>query len=306
MDQATRTRLERNVFHAAQQACEPWENFSWHPSAYEAHSSQALCIDVFGTIKTSANRDKIVDALAKTIGLPTGGPWDITLEWTARQSLLKEPHPTQVDVYAESPHSIMLFECVFTEPAGDACSQTMQRKLGASCDGNYGDPINPEHDMTSRCVLSEKGIQYWDIIPKVFHLDAHADYQPCPFAGSAYQWMRNLVVAYKVGRQKNKQPAVVIVYADNLELPMVQTVRSREWEAFTKTVRKDHMSLHVHSYQEILMLAEEVTQQDGGETILWQELGDWVKRKIAASQGGRRKPTRKRSSSKAMASSRNG
>ena len=72
--------------------------------------------------------------------------------------------------------------------------------------------------------------------------------------------MRNLVVAYKVGRQKNKQPAVVIVYADHPGLTMAQKVRSRAWTAFTKTVRTDQVPLHVHSYQEILMLAQEVTQ----------------------------------------------
>ncbi len=123
MDQATRTRLERNIFPAAHQACEPWEKFSWHTSAHVAHSSQALAIDVFGTIKTSANRDAIIDALAQTLGLPTGGPWDITLEWSARASLLKEPSPTQVDVYVESPSAVILFECKFTEQDGGACSR---------------------------------------------------------------------------------------------------------------------------------------------------------------------------------------
>jgi hypothetical protein len=31
--------------------------------------------------------------------------------------------------------------------------------------------------------------------------------------------VRNLVVAYKVARQKNKQPAVILVYADSPGLP---------------------------------------------------------------------------------------
>jgi hypothetical protein len=307
MDQATRTRLENNIFPAAHQACVPWEKFPWHTWAHVAHSSQALAIDIFGTIKTSPNRDAIVDAFAQTIGLPTGGPWTITLEWTARPTVLNEPHPTQVDVYAESPQSIILFECKSTEQDGGACSQTVKRDGATPCDGNYGKNSTHENDMTSRCALSEKGIQYWDIIPKVFHLDTQTDYQPCPFAGSAYQWMRNLVVAYKVGRQKNKQPAVVIVYADHPGLPMAQKVRSRDWTAFTKTVRKDQVPLHVHSYQEILMLAQEVTHQGSGEPTLWRELGEWVERKMSAINGDRRKPERKRSSSsKTMAAKRNG
>ncbi len=248
MDQATRTRLEHNIFPAAHQACEPWEKFPWHKWAHAAHSSQALAIDVFGTIKTSANCDKILDALAKTLGLPTGGPWTITLEWTARPTLLNEPRPTQVDVYAENPQSVILFECKFTEQDGGACSQTVKRTKTSPCNGNYVQQINHENDMTSRCALSGKGIQYWDIIPKVFHLDAEADHLPCPFAGPAYQWMRNLVVAYKVARQKNKQPAVVIVYAESPGLPMAQKVRSKAWTQFARTVKQDQVPLHVRSY----------------------------------------------------------
>jgi len=307
MDQDTRTRLEGNIFPPAYQACEPWDKFSWHTSAHVAHSSQALAIDVFGTIKASANRDTILDALARTMGLPTGGPWEITLEWAARPSLLREPHPTQVDVYAESPQSLMLVECKFTEPDGGACSQVVKRKGETPCDGNYGENGTQEHDLTSRCVLSEKGIQYWDIIPKVFHLEADAYYQPCPFAGPAYQWMRNLVVAYKVGRQKNKQSAVVIVYADQSDLSMAQMVKSEAWTAFTETVKQDHVSLHVRSFQEILMLAKEVAHPDGGEPTLWRDLSEWVERKMSAITSERSKPKRKRStSSKAMVASRNG
>ena len=41
-----------------------------------------------------------------TLGVGTGSPWSITLEWRARPSLLNEPRPTQVDVYAENPDSV--------------------------------------------------------------------------------------------------------------------------------------------------------------------------------------------------------
>jgi hypothetical protein len=302
MDQDTRTRLEQNIFPAAHQACEPWGKFPWHAGregaidTHVAHSSQALAIDVFGTIKNSEDRDTILDVLAKTMGLPTGGPWTLTLEWSARASLFNEPSPTQVDVYAESPQSIILFECKFTEQDGGACSQTVKRNNVIRCNGNYVDQINHENDITGRCALSGKGIQYWDIIPKVFHLDAEADYQPCPFAGPAYQWMRNLVVAYKVARQKNKQPAVVIVYADHPNLSMAQKVRSQAWTAFTETVRQDQVSLHVRSYQDILTLVQETTRQGSGEQTVWEELTEWVNKKISAVKKDRSKPKKRRPS----------
>ena len=299
MDQTTRTRLEHNIFPAAHQACEPWEAFPWHVGrdgaidTHVEHSSQALAIDVFGTIKTSPDRDTILDAIAQTIGLPTGGPWAITLEWVVRRSLLNEPSPTQVDVYAESPRSVILFECKFTEQDGGACSQTVKRNDSIPCNGKYVQQFNHRNDMTSRCALSGKGIQYWDIIPKVFHLDAEADYQPCPFAGPAYQWMRNLVVAYKVARQKNKQPAVILVYADSPDLPMPKKIKSQAWTEFTQTVRQDQVPLHVRSYQEMLALAQEASRHGSGEQGVWKELNEWVNRKISWTNAGRRKPKRK-------------
>jgi len=36
-------------------------------------------------------------------------------------------------------------------------------------------PVVSGHPSALQCALSEKGIQYWDIIPKVFHLDAEAN-----------------------------------------------------------------------------------------------------------------------------------
>ncbi|MDH5562504.1 MAG: hypothetical protein OEY91_02630 [Nitrospirota bacterium] len=299
MDQPTRTRLEQNIFPAAHQACEPWDAFLWHTGrggaidTHVAHSAQALAIDVFGTIKTSPDRDGILDALAGTIGLPIGGPWTITLEWLPRPTLLNEPHPTQVDVYVENSHSIILFQCKFTNQDEVACSQTEKQNGSIPCNGNYEPQINRREDMTNRCALSGQGIQYWDIIPKVFHLDAETDYQPCPFAGPAYQWMRNLVVAYKVARQKNKQPAVVIVYADHPGLPVAQKVRSDVWTAFTKTVRQDQVSLHVCSYQDILTLAQETIRHGGDEPTVWKQLGEWVNRKISAINAAQKKRKRK-------------
>jgi hypothetical protein len=80
--------------------------------------------------------------------------------------------------------------------------------------------------------------------------------------------MRNIVVAYKIARQKNKHPGVVIVYVDSLVLPMVKKVRSQAWTAFTKTVRQDQVPLHVNSYQEMLALAQEAIMAVGSK---WYE-----------------------------------
>ncbi len=56
--------------------------------------SQAIAIDVFGTLKTSSGRDRILDAIAERFGVASGGPWAITLEWMDTDRLLGEPRPT--------------------------------------------------------------------------------------------------------------------------------------------------------------------------------------------------------------------
>lgn len=45
-----------------------------------AHSSQAIAIDVFGTLKMSIDRDRVLDAIARLVDVAPGGPWSITLE----------------------------------------------------------------------------------------------------------------------------------------------------------------------------------------------------------------------------------
>jgi hypothetical protein len=49
--------------------------------------------------------------------------------WMDKENRLGEPRPTQVDAMAEGAHSVILFECKFTEAAGGACSQVEPRKV---------------------------------------------------------------------------------------------------------------------------------------------------------------------------------
>jgi len=98
--------VRENLFPASHGAIEDWEAFPWHRDrtnrihAHKAHSSQAIAIDVFGTIKMSRDRDRTFDAIAGGVGVAPGGPWTITLEWTDTDRLLGEPRPTQVDALA--------------------------------------------------------------------------------------------------------------------------------------------------------------------------------------------------------------
>lgn len=70
--------VRENLFPASHGAIEDWTAFAWHRDrtnriqAHKVHSSQAIAIDVFGTLKTSSDRDRILDAIAERVGVASG------------------------------------------------------------------------------------------------------------------------------------------------------------------------------------------------------------------------------------------
>ncbi|EJT01484.1 hypothetical protein [Rhizobium sp. CCGE 510] len=173
--------VRENLFPASCGAIEDWAAFPWHRDrtnriqAYKAHSSQAIAIDVFGTLKMSTDRDRVFDAIAERVGVAPGGPWTVTLEWTDTDRLLGEPRPTQVDAFAVGSAAALVIECKFTEPGGQ-CSQTAVSRSGERpCSGSYKDQTNPGNGVRSRCALAGKSIRYWEYIPNIFELDPGAD-----------------------------------------------------------------------------------------------------------------------------------
>lgn len=113
MDEGTRQRIEANLFHAARAAIADSDSFPWHRDrqghcdTWKRYSSQALAIDLFGTLKTTSDPAQrlILDRFAAEIGLPTGGPWKVELEWRDEKNRLQEePRArTQVDADRSQP-----------------------------------------------------------------------------------------------------------------------------------------------------------------------------------------------------------
>lgn len=274
--------IKSNLFPAAQQAVEPWDEFLWHSGVDKIHSSQALTIDVFGTFKMSSDRDNILDHIATEIGLPVDGPWKIHLEWKDSKNLLEEKTQTQVDAVASNNKSLIFFECKFTE-SGGACSQTDpikedHNKGKIRCSGNYKEQTSPVNDKIAQCSLSGRGIRYWKIIPEIFDYDANLNYDPCPFAGSWYQWMRNLTVCWEVAKHRKLIPAFVLVFADAPGFPIAEEIRTEEWSIFVKHLQLGKMLLRTLSFQELVSLACESAISD---LETFQELLKWVGCKIA-------------------------
>lgn len=293
MDPATLAAVRQNLIPSAHPAIKDWDAFPWHRSGgvvdtMRSHSSQALAIDVFGTLKAStpAVIDQIVGELASTIGLSGAGPWDVALEWNDRENRLKETGTrSQIDVALTSPHALICIEAKFTEPDGGCCSQPQPIGSGPNqskrqCNGNYELQTNPVNGKTARCALAAKGIRYWEVAEQAMHVNGSVDSHPCPFAGPTYQWMRNLCLAYESARAREKAAGVLVVYADALHLPMAQKVNSVQWATLRNQVRTDRIAFAAMSYQQIVGRTVQVLGEHTAEAKPWAELRDWVARKV--------------------------
>lgn len=297
MDPDTRRLIEANLFPRARPAVEPWDDFRWHSDRHNRcdtdreHASQALAIDVFGTLKVANQRDRdtVLGRLAERLGLPTPGPWGVELEWIDPVNRMGETRSrTQIDAVARSPTCLVFFECKFTEDGGP-CSQTRALSSGANkgivqCNGNHEVQTNPVNDVTARCALAGKGIRYWEVIPQVFDYRNDTDYRPCPFAGPWFQWMRNLTCCKLIAAEEGLTPAFVLTYADGPGLPTAKKItgaRSAEWVDFTSHLRVGAICCQPISFQQFVGIAEQAVVGVDGDVGVWRELDQWVRRKIS-------------------------
>ena len=258
-------QIESGLFPSARSIMSERPDFPWHldksriPTATLVASSQAIAIDFFQTIKGLSSQDVIMAAWTEHLGIPFHGPWRIELEHVLSKSLLNEPRSTQLDALALSDDGVITFECKFTEPDGGGCSQPNPLQSGAhkgmaQCNGSYTPQVNPVNGISSRCALTGKGIKYWSHVPSVLDINADADIDPCPFRGGWYQWMRNLLAAQALGRERGVKSAALVVYVDG-DFPMAKKVRTEDWKLLQEKVAGRAVPLRAVSYQELLKVA---------------------------------------------------
>lgn len=268
-----KTRYQPNIFPAAWPIVQSWDELDWGRGAISRRSSQALAVDVFGTIALSPARDAVLDALAAKLGLPAGGPWQVDLEWCDRENTLNESQLTPMDVVLRSPRLLLCVECKFAEPDGGICKQTKPgKRLPAQCNGAYIEQVNPHNGLQAHCALAAKGVRYWDWVPRLFNISADQDYRPCPFAGPWYQWMRLMAITASTAEREGRQPAFAVVYVDAPGLPMAH----KDWTSFRKALREDAMPFHTLSFQCVLTIAATAALDDP----VWPELTAWVGNKL--------------------------
>ena len=287
-----REAIRRNLFPEAQAAIRDWNAFPWHRDSRKAvtagfaQSSQALAIDFFGTVGQLDCRDRIFHAWGNTWGVTTDGPWSVKLGQSVPAALLGEPRSTQVDVVASDAARLIFFECKFTEGDGGSCSQTRPLVCGphrgkSQCNGNYELQRNPLNGLSSRCALTAKGVKYWEWIPRVFSIDSEIDHRGCPFAGTWYQWMRNLVVCAALAEKRRQKGIFVVVYAggaDAAGFPMARRVAGEDWRTLRGMLHNGPVSLEAVSYERLLQFALEVAAGPDAEVLM--RLGAWLERKM--------------------------
>ena len=169
----------------------PRERHRWFRSM---SSSQAIALSVFGNLKVYGLLG-ILNRLHDEQGHPIFGDEAITPEnfrMEYKVDSLVEPRPTSLDALITGKHSVAI-ECKLTEPDMGNCSRPNLKKSDSNyekdlCDGTY----TAQRGRTSRCSLTEIGVNYWSHVPRVFRWPADADLAPCP-SRTNYQLVRNLL-----------------------------------------------------------------------------------------------------------------
>jgi hypothetical protein len=303
-----RKKIEANIFYAAHPAIDDWGSYLWHSrngliDTHQPNSSQALSMDVFGTLKAFKNRaacDSVMNAIAAEMGIERDYNWMIDLGWMDKENSLKEPHRTQVDVKAQGQKNVFIMECKFTEPDAGSCSQVKSLSNGKhkgkrQCNGAYRQQINPANGRQAKCALTAKGIRYWELIPEIFNFDNHQEYDECPFKGGWFQWMRNLVLCSELARLNNLHGKTFVVYVDSPRMPFRKIMDSGEWEKFLGTLKKKSL-LGTISYGQILEFGQEALKPFKNEQKVWGTLRNHVLSKIMRVESGINLPIRHRKS----------
>jgi len=298
MDPAIRKRIESNIFHAAHRAIEVWDEYPWHTreggiDTWQPNSSQALSIDVFGTLKAFENplaRDAVMNTLASELGMESDHGWEIKLEWKDDRNHLNEARRTQVDVRAKGQKNLILMECKFTEQDGGSCSQVNPLHKGKhkgqrQCNGAYKRQINPVNERESECALTAKGIRYWELIPEIFIFDRRQEHDECPFNGGWFQWMRNLVLCAEIAKTNNLQPKVLVVYVDSPLMPFRQKIDGGDWISFLNVLKKRTL-LSTLSYRQVLELGIIALEPHDTERDIWEDLRKHVQSKVTSVESG--------------------
>ena len=217
-------------------------------------SSQALAQSVFANLIVNGDLSSLND-LESDQGLPAFGidlnHAEIQLEYEV--DYLNEPRPTSVDAFILGTRRIAV-ECKFTESEFGTCSRPRLKPdkdpnyESGFCDGTY----TQQRGRTSRCALSELGIQYWQHVPTLFHWQNDHDLDPCPLR-APYQLVRNVLAACVTteGTVEAETAHALVVY-DNRNPSFRESGECRRQFDTVRDALKDPSLLRSCSWQSVV------------------------------------------------------
>jgi hypothetical protein len=188
---------EGALAHVAQ-----WEKGRLEARSAVLHSSQTLCISVFGALDGHPKGAEIIAAICEASGVvvPRSTP-HIECEVRSHPDLLNEygtSNPTSPDVLVRWPRYVLAVESKFREQLGH-CGQV--KKTDPACSGRHepGSDLRTKTDAACRLTIREGRRTprlYWEVGKRVFQPEILAmPRSPCPFADGNYQLMRNMTFA---------------------------------------------------------------------------------------------------------------
>jgi len=271
-------RIKENIFPHSIDAIDI-ETFDWHKNnyddiqAYKPNSSQAVAIDVFGLLKLSKYKDRLINLYFNK----SGEDWKIEFEWSDHELLNENPKfPTKIDVKIHNAENILLLECKFMEPDfGSGCSKTKPKNGDVECNGSY----TPKKFTLIKCALTEiNKTKYWDYIPKIFEYEKEKDYETCPCRTNQYQLIRNLCIGKALSEKPPKKKIEnYLIYYNSETCPLSKKIKEK---TFLENL-KDEKSLKDISYNDLLTGFMNILKLNGQEEYYkWEELEKWLENKI--------------------------
>jgi hypothetical protein len=189
------------LYEGALQHVSKWEKGRLEARSAVFHSSQALCVSVFGALDGHPKSAEIIRAVCDYAGVqvPSDEPV-IECEVRSHRDLLNEygtNNPTSPDALIRWPNFVLTVESKFREQLG-RCGQVKKTEDGQACSGNHeeGSDLRTKTDATCRLTIQEGKRTprlYWEVGKSVFLPEILAvPRRPCPFADGSYQLMRNI------------------------------------------------------------------------------------------------------------------
>lgn len=160
-------------------------------------SSQALALSIFGNLKILGHADALETVKSDGGAGPAFGPGQLRADSLVLEHeawLPGERTSTSVDVLIDGATNVCV-ECKLSEVEIGSCSfAALPAKNDRHCRGT-----NPLTSTGMCCVLRDRGVKYWDEVPRFVRLDRWRDRKECPMC-APYQLVRNVLAANRPGR----------------------------------------------------------------------------------------------------------